>query len=44
MKRGWWKLVIEGDYEPSDCDIEHISNVIKQGYIEGELLQEDENE
>jgi hypothetical protein len=46
IKRSWWSLKIEGypEYEPNDVDLEHIAECIKQGYDNGELIQEAEDE
>ena len=45
-KRSWWSLKIEGypEYHPNDVDLEHIAECIKQGYDNGELIQEAEDE
>tara|TARA_B100001059_G_scaffold95575_1_gene94756 strand:- start:595 stop:786 length:192 start_codon:yes stop_codon:yes gene_type:complete len=45
-KTSWWKLTIEDypNYKPNDIDLEHIAELIKQGYDQGELIQEYENE
>jgi hypothetical protein len=45
-KRSWWKLTIDDypNYKPNDVDLEHISELIKQGYDQGELIQEIEEE
>ena len=45
MKISWWRLTIEDypNYKPNDIDLEHIAEMIKQGYDQGELIQ-DENE
>ena len=42
MKSSWWKLTIEDypNYKPSDVDLEHIAEMIKQGYDNGQLIQE----
>lgn len=42
-KRGWWQLFsenVENDalLELSDVDREHIAELIKQGYTEGEIV------
>ena len=42
MKRGWWKITYT--IEPNEVDLEHIAGLIQQGYIEGEMVQEDEEE
>ena len=46
MKRSYWKLIINDypNYEPNDADLEHIAQLIKQGYHQGELIQEEERE
>ena len=45
-KRSWWSLTIKDypNYEPNDVDLEHIAEMIKQGYTQGELIQESEEE
>jgi hypothetical protein len=41
----WWKLVIKGKVgEPTDDDFRHIASLVKQGYTEGELITEDDEE
>jgi hypothetical protein len=46
IKTSWWFLKIKGypEYEPNDADLEHIAECIKQGYNNGELIQEVEDE
>lgn len=44
MKNGWWKLQIFGVEELNDIDREHIAKLITEGYIEGQIIQEDEPE
>ena len=46
MKRSWWSLKIEDypNYKPNDIDLEHIAEAVKQGYDQGELVQEDDEE
>ena len=46
MKRSWWSLKINDypSFKPNDADLEHIAEAIKQGYDQGELIQEDEEE
>ena len=43
-KRSWWKLIITDypSYDPNDADLEHIAEKIKEGYHQGELIQEEE--
>lgn len=44
-ERGWWS--IEFTTEPSTTDLEHIAELIEQGYTSGEICEdeeEDENE
>jgi len=39
-KSGWWRLVISNDdVELDECDYNHISELIGQGYTEGEICQ-----
>jgi len=44
--RGYWKVEIDAKYfdksEIEDFDIEHISEMVKKGYREGELIKERE--
>ena len=40
MKRGWWR--IEYTIKPDDIDLEHIAELIKQGFTQGEILKVDE--
>lgn len=42
IKSSWWKLSIDDypNYEPNEIDLEHIAEMIKQGYTQGELIQE----
>lgn len=39
---GWWK--IESTIELNDIDREHIARLIAQGFNEGEVIQEDNDE
>lgn len=39
-KTGWW--TIEYTIEPNDADLEHIANLIKEGFTSGEMIQEAE--
>ena len=45
-KRSWWKLTIDDypNYKPNDADLKHIAELIKQGYDQGELIQEIEDD
>ena len=45
-KRSWWSLTINNypNFKPNDADLEHIAEMIKKGYDQGELLQEIEDE
>ena len=45
-RSGWWKLTIEDypNYKPNDVDLEHIAEMIKQGYDNGQLIQEEEDQ
>jgi len=44
-KRSWWSLKIHDypNYDPNDSDLEHIAECIRQGYDQGELIQDEEN-
>lgn len=47
MKRGWWKLTWVSTSEPeitelNDADLEHIGQLVKEGYTEGEIIQDDD--
>ena len=42
MKTGWWK--IEFTIEPDEYDRDHIAELIKQGFTEGEIVQEETEE
>ena len=46
IKTSWWYLKIDDypNYKPNDADLEHIAECIKQGYDNGELIQEAEDE
>ena len=37
-ERGWWKL--ETTIEPNEVDLEHITKSIKEGFTEGEVVEE----
>ena len=45
-KKSWWNLTIDDypNYKPNDADFEHIATLIKQGYNQGELIQEIEDD
>ena len=44
MNKGWWRLTwttVEGDLETlSDSTKENIGELIKQGYVEGQIVEE----
>lgn len=47
---GWWKLSIEKtdpdvdkQIELADDDLEHIAELIKQGYTEGEIVRDNDD-
>jgi hypothetical protein len=46
MKTGWWSLKIHDypNYQPNDIDLEHIAEKIKEGYDQGQLIQEEAEE
>ena len=45
-KRSWWSLKIHDypNYDPNDSDLEHIAECIRQGYDQGELIQDEEKQ
>ena len=45
-KTSWWSLTIKDypNFKPNDIDLEHIAEMIKQGYDNGQLIQESEEE
>ena len=45
-KFSWWYLKIEDypNFKPNEADLEHIAKMIKQGYDNGQLIQENESE
>ena len=44
-KRGWWKLKVEGlDEDLDDNDLEHIAELVRDGYNQGEILHDVEEE
>ena len=45
-KQGWWELKITPDRlesEPNETDLEHIAELIKKGFTQGEIV-EDQND
>ena len=46
IKSSWWRLSVDDypNYEPNEIDLEHIAEMIKQGFTQGELIQEDKSE
>ena len=43
MVDGWWKITFTGE-EPNDIDLEHVAGLIKEGYTEGEIVHEHDEE
>ena len=45
MKRGWWKFEITGmeREDLSDGTLEYVAQLILEGCIEGELLEEEQD-
>lgn len=43
---GWWRLTLEGNEysELSDIDREHISECIMNGYVQGQIIKDDEDD
>ena len=42
MNKGWWS--IKFTIEPDEAILEHISELIKDGYTEGEMIVEEEED
>lgn len=49
MARGWWRLSIEmwdddssAAPRPNDVTLEHIAECVANGFVEGEIVQDDE--
>lgn len=45
MKRGSWELTInavDDGFETNEIDLEHIAELVKQGYTSGQLYNEDD--
>lgn len=45
MKRGWWELKVtevDDGFEANEIDLEHIAELVKQGYTSGQLINEDD--
>ena len=40
-ERGWWELDI--NVETNDCDLEHIAELVKQGYTSGEICENEQD-
>lgn len=38
--KGWWTLTTTT--EPNEVDLEHIAEMIKQGYTSGEITEDDD--
>ena len=45
-KTSWWSLKIEDypNFKPSEADLEHIAKCITEGYDNGQLIQEGEDD
>ena len=46
MKTSWWSLKIHDypNYQTNDIDLENIAECIKQGFDNGQLVQEEDEE
>lgn len=44
-KNSWWSLTIQDypNFKPNDADLEHIAQCIKEGYYQGQLVQEEDD-
>ncbi len=38
---GWWSINITKETELTDCDLEHIAELVKEGFTSGEVLEEE---
>ena len=38
MQTGWWHITYT--IEPNEIDLEHIATQIKEGYLQGQIVQE----
>ena len=45
-KTSWWSLTIQDypNFKPNEADLEHIAKCIKEGYDQGQLVQEEEED
>lgn len=41
-ERGWWEL--KTTVEPTESDLEHIAEVIKEGFTSGEITKDDDED
>lgn len=41
-QQGWWNLTTT--VEPSEADLEHIADMIKDGFTEGQIVADGEDE
>lgn len=39
IKTGWWHIEFTG-VEPNESDLENIANLIKSGFVGGQIVQE----
>jgi len=42
MPTGWWKITFT--IEPNEIDLDHIAKLIKEGYTQGQIVQEEDTE
>jgi len=41
-ERGWWKITFTT--KPNDIDLEHIAKLVIDGFLEGEIVEDEEEE
>ena len=42
-KTGWWSINIDFEGEVSDDTLNHISDCIKNGFTQGQIIEEEES-
>jgi len=47
-KSGWWTIEYKNSFEEEieldDADLDHIAELVREGYTEGEIVGRDEDE
>ena len=44
MKLGWWYLTVTEGYDLTEGDCNHIADMVREGFMSGQLIREEENE